>query len=120
MSRSGITEQVSVSRPPLFTTQLPLSPLYSSSPGVYALMHELTNLCEIPLHQFVCHLGRDTLRYVRLLASYTSRSARYAARRASDLRRGLRTHNREACARSSARAMGSTGHRIFAAEGPPN
>lgn len=35
------------------------------------------------------HLGRDTLRYVRLLASYTSRSARHAARRTSDLRRGL-------------------------------
>lgn len=58
-------------------------------------MHELTNLCETPLHQLECHLGRDTLRYIRLLASYTSRSARYAARRASNLRRGFRAHDRQ-------------------------
>jgi sulfonate dioxygenase len=55
-----------------------------------------------PRRKFLRHLGRDTLRHVRLLASHTSRSARHAARRASDLRRGLRAHDWKARARSSA------------------
>jgi sulfonate dioxygenase len=38
------------------------------------------NCWEMVRRHFVCHLGRDTLRHVRLLASHTSRSASHAAR----------------------------------------
>ncbi len=94
--------------PPSFSIHL-------SPPRVRVSMYQLTDRRKTPRRV----PGRDTLRYIRLLASYTSRSARHAAWRASDLRRGLRTHDWKACGRSSAGAMGATGQRIFGAEGGP-
>ena len=79
----------------------------------------ITSRIYIPLqkHMKYPRTDRDALRHVRLLARDASCSARHAARRASNLRRRLRAHDREASKRSSAGAVGATGDCTSRAEG---